>query len=330
MAIVYRNAGAWGAGKGSQLTPTEADGNFHDINSRVDALETSPKIAKVITSVSGDQNTLTINFSDATTQDLEMPVEHWSWRGEMQPSTQYYKGDVVYWPFPNTEQRVAEFGQRGLYLATQDILTRNQFFYDDDLTADNNGDGIPNFVLIYDMWQSPSGKTVGTYGFGTYVGNDGEHAPVHGGVESIGDNPGYYYYPVEDQAGYYFRADTTTNFAGPYCWFWFYGDVGTVLPIGCTFYFRNLLDFSGSVSGAVAGETMRFSPDFGSNPNFQGINTIVELETPLGIFNAGNNNGSYIWTDSYGALVTARKVASYKWELSIDNGSFGGIVIDEV
>jgi hypothetical protein len=39
MAIIYRTSGSWGAGKGSNLTAAEVDGNFSDSDTRVVTLE---------------------------------------------------------------------------------------------------------------------------------------------------------------------------------------------------------------------------------------------------------------------------------------------------
>lgn len=38
MTITYRTAGAWGAGKGSNLTPAEVDGNFWDLVQQIAAI----------------------------------------------------------------------------------------------------------------------------------------------------------------------------------------------------------------------------------------------------------------------------------------------------
>ena len=42
MPLIYRNAGAWGPGKGARLTSLEADGNVYDLDSRVLNLELNP------------------------------------------------------------------------------------------------------------------------------------------------------------------------------------------------------------------------------------------------------------------------------------------------
>ena len=42
MTITYRTAGAWGPGKGANLTAAEVDGNFHGLATRLVAVETNP------------------------------------------------------------------------------------------------------------------------------------------------------------------------------------------------------------------------------------------------------------------------------------------------
>ncbi|MEY9829824.1 hypothetical protein ABIA25_001639 [Sinorhizobium fredii] len=67
MPIIYRTAGAWGAGKGSNLTPTEVDENFHDLDERVDALETDPPSPVEISNITQAGNTITVHMSDGST-----------------------------------------------------------------------------------------------------------------------------------------------------------------------------------------------------------------------------------------------------------------------
>lgn len=66
MPVIYRTAGAWGAGKGSNLTPAEVDGNFYqlaqDILAAIAGMETPNGIADI--TVSGSQMTITLD--DAT------------------------------------------------------------------------------------------------------------------------------------------------------------------------------------------------------------------------------------------------------------------------
>lgn len=67
MAIIYRTAGAWGAGKGSNLTAAEVDENFYDHEGRIDALETNPPEPNEITNITISGTQITFHFADTTT-----------------------------------------------------------------------------------------------------------------------------------------------------------------------------------------------------------------------------------------------------------------------
>ena len=64
MSIVYRNAGAWGAGKGARLTSMEVDGNFHGHELRITELEENPPSAVSISAISVSGNQITILLTD--------------------------------------------------------------------------------------------------------------------------------------------------------------------------------------------------------------------------------------------------------------------------
>lgn len=71
MTLTYRNAGAWGAGKGARLTSAEIDDNFYTLVQMIDALTgggfvTGADNPVVDVTVSGA--TLTIYFADTTTE----------------------------------------------------------------------------------------------------------------------------------------------------------------------------------------------------------------------------------------------------------------------
>ena len=67
MTITYRTAGAWGSGKGSNLTAAEVDQNFADLDGRVDALETTPPVPAQISDITqtGDQITIHLDNGDS-------------------------------------------------------------------------------------------------------------------------------------------------------------------------------------------------------------------------------------------------------------------------
>lgn len=70
--LIYRTTGAWGAGKGGNLTAAEVDGNFWEIETRVAAaLAITPAEIDTITA-SGTQ--LTVTLTDARTFTVTVPV----------------------------------------------------------------------------------------------------------------------------------------------------------------------------------------------------------------------------------------------------------------
>jgi hypothetical protein len=96
MALIYRNAGVWGPGKGARLTSLEADGNVHDLDGRVRNLEDHPPEAIGIDHFSVSGNALTIFLSNGSTHGpFTLPSASWRWAGEWQPLTLYYKLDLV-------------------------------------------------------------------------------------------------------------------------------------------------------------------------------------------------------------------------------------------
>lgn len=67
MTLTYRTAGPWGAGKGSNLTAAEIDGNTYDLDQRVDALETTPPEPNEIVNITQSGDTITVHMADGTT-----------------------------------------------------------------------------------------------------------------------------------------------------------------------------------------------------------------------------------------------------------------------
>lgn len=59
MTVTYRTAGAWGSGKGANLTAAEVDGNFYDHEQRIEDLEAG-------TAGSGDNPLVDVTVSGAT------------------------------------------------------------------------------------------------------------------------------------------------------------------------------------------------------------------------------------------------------------------------
>jgi hypothetical protein len=96
MAIIYRSAGPWGAGKGANLVAGEVDGNFYDLNTRLTVTEeTIPELVSIsYFEVSG--SSFYIHMSDNTIQGpFALPMTTWYFRGEWVPNIHYNVNDVV-------------------------------------------------------------------------------------------------------------------------------------------------------------------------------------------------------------------------------------------
>lgn len=66
MTITYRTAGAWGAGKGSNLTPAEVDGNFYDLVLQIAAIISGVPAPVNISNIVVVGTQMTIVLEDAT------------------------------------------------------------------------------------------------------------------------------------------------------------------------------------------------------------------------------------------------------------------------
>jgi hypothetical protein len=65
--IIYRGTGAWGAGKGSNLTPPEIDGNFWELVQRLTALESDPPSPDEIDNITQNGDTITVHMQSGAT-----------------------------------------------------------------------------------------------------------------------------------------------------------------------------------------------------------------------------------------------------------------------
>ncbi|RWF44306.1 MAG: hypothetical protein EOS65_02710 [Mesorhizobium sp.] len=66
MTIVYRTNGAWGAGQGYNLTAAQIDGNFYDLDQRIQAIEDNPPVPLNISNMTVVGTQWTIYLEDAT------------------------------------------------------------------------------------------------------------------------------------------------------------------------------------------------------------------------------------------------------------------------
>lgn len=96
MTITYRTTGAWGAGKGANLTPAEVDGNFYDLATRVTAVEANPAEPVQIDAITSSGSALTITMDNGDIYGpLTLPTAAFVYRGNWSGSTAYAKNDVI-------------------------------------------------------------------------------------------------------------------------------------------------------------------------------------------------------------------------------------------
>lgn len=91
----YRTTGAWGAGKGSDLTPVEVDTNFWDIIERIVTIEELPDPSAGIESFSVIGTDFYVQMTDATQLGpYPLPLVKFTARGAWTPSTPYVVMDT--------------------------------------------------------------------------------------------------------------------------------------------------------------------------------------------------------------------------------------------
>ncbi|RWN35781.1 hypothetical protein [Mesorhizobium sp.] len=66
MTLVFRTDGAWGVGQGYNLTALQVDGNFYDLDQRIQAIEDNPPEPVNISNITVVGTQMTIYLEDAT------------------------------------------------------------------------------------------------------------------------------------------------------------------------------------------------------------------------------------------------------------------------
>jgi hypothetical protein len=95
MSIVYRTAGTWGAGKGSNLSGAEVDANFYQALQALAAQEASPLQPHNITAISFSSGALTITTNDGRSfGPYTVPQASLAWKGDYSPGSYYNAGDL--------------------------------------------------------------------------------------------------------------------------------------------------------------------------------------------------------------------------------------------
>jgi len=112
MTLVYRTTGAWGAGKGTNLTPVEADGNIYDLAQQIAAIIADPPQPNEIAAIDVTDDQMTIIMDDSTEfGPFTLPLAELKWEDAWLPSTAYKRGNLL-------TATVSEL--EGVYLVNQD------------------------------------------------------------------------------------------------------------------------------------------------------------------------------------------------------------------
>jgi hypothetical protein len=90
VTLIYRSS------VGRPLHASEYDGNIHDLDDRVSAIETAlPGLTvKSISTIASVGNQLVITYTDSTTDTFTLPVAHWDFRGPWLPDHPYLANDL--------------------------------------------------------------------------------------------------------------------------------------------------------------------------------------------------------------------------------------------
>jgi len=137
MAPIYRTAGAWGAGKGANLTPAEVDGNFYDHEQRITDLEVNPPEGVGIVSFTVTGTRFTVNMSDGSTQGpFTLPTAAFRWSDAWTPGTAYEELDVFSYQVGGEDDGI--YLVLGPYTAPE-ITTENPTPILDPAVSDTNG-----------------------------------------------------------------------------------------------------------------------------------------------------------------------------------------------
>lgn len=129
--IIFVTSGAWGSGTGAPLSAAQVDGNFYDLDQRVLAL--ADLEGKGIESVTYTSNSMTLHFTDGTSQVIPLPIASLTFVGEWLNSTPYVRGNMF------------SFRGLGIYQVLQDHVTPDVPAPFDPNATD--GDGNPLYAL---------------------------------------------------------------------------------------------------------------------------------------------------------------------------------------
>lgn len=95
MTIVYVTTGAWGTGTGTPNSAAQVDGNFYDVDQRIDDLVGALDEGKQIDHITYDSNSMTIHFTDGTSQTIPLPIATLTYVGQWTNSTFFTRGSLI-------------------------------------------------------------------------------------------------------------------------------------------------------------------------------------------------------------------------------------------
>lgn len=91
----FRTSGAWGAGKGANLSAVEVDANFYELLQAVEEVQANAPAGVGIENITATGALLTIHLTDGTSKTLTVPVVRLTWRGLWAAGQAYAVNDVV-------------------------------------------------------------------------------------------------------------------------------------------------------------------------------------------------------------------------------------------
>jgi hypothetical protein len=95
MTIVYVTTGAWGTGSGTPNSAAQVDGNFYDVDQRIVDLVASIDEGKQIDHITSDSGSMTIHFTDGTSQTIPLPIATLTYVGQWTNSMLYARGNLI-------------------------------------------------------------------------------------------------------------------------------------------------------------------------------------------------------------------------------------------
>jgi hypothetical protein len=305
MAIVYRTAGAWGPGKGSDVLPAEVDNNFFELATRVLTLEENPPDPNSIDTITvvGGQMTITLTGGE-TFGPFTLPVALLVPRGDFANGVAYHSLDLV--TDPTT----------GLYLVLQAHTGVAPF--DPNRTIGGNA--------VYSRVTEPGPP--GPQGIDGPIGPQGIFFIDASGPLSLRDahdseDPGFTYESTDGDGStittsvLYIMGDAgVADWTGPYK---FEGDKGDTGDQGIGFQIDAIGDFAGrSAYDSQPGGFTYLSED-GDGPGGDYTTSVIFIHGP----SVGSWNGPYPFAGPPGASFQPDAIGDFAGRAAHDAEAAG-------